>query len=169
MTTDKETDLDDHFILDLDNPGAGWTMGPPMPIARNHFGSTGLMGRAYAIGGQFRHEDDPEDVDWVHAFDPATQSWSEVAALPFPRSHTEPGTFTMGGRLVIAGGRANTLDNPSVPDITAYDPLTNTWSALPPIPVGLVAPIANAFGDQIFVSSGGIGPVAPQVATFTRP
>ena len=169
VTTDKETDVDDHFILDLDNPGAGWSTGPPMPVARNHFGSTDLMGRAYAVGGQFRHVANPEDVDLVHAYDPVTQTWSEIAPLPFPRSHTEPGTFSMDGQLVIAGGRANTLGHPSVPDITAYDPLSNTWASLPPMPLGLLAPVARPVGDQLIISSGGVGPVTPQVATFARP
>jgi len=167
VSTDKETDLGDHFVLDLDNP-VGWTSAAPMPVPRNHFGSAELGGRAYAVGGQFRHEDDPEDITNVHAFDPVTGMWSEVASLPFGRSHTEPGTFVMGGRLIIVGGRANGIGNPALPDISAYDPVLDTWTALPPMPVGLVAPIANAYADRIFISSGGIGPVQPQVASFAR-
>lgn len=168
VSTDKEVSLGDHFVLDLDNLAAGWSAATAMPVPRNHLGSTDFGGRAYAIGGQFRHSNNPEDVDWVHAYDPATQAWTELEPLPFPRSHFEPGTFSMNGKVVIAGGRANTLGHLSVPDVTAYDPFTDTWQSLPPLPEALIAPVAKAFADRVLISSGGVTAVSPDVATYTR-
>ncbi|MFT5049120.1 MAG: N-acetylneuraminic acid mutarotase [Chlamydiales bacterium] len=167
VSSDKETSLGEHFVLDLDNPG-GWTLAAPLPIPRNHFGSAALAGKAYVIGGQFGHDIDPIDQAHVHAYDPLGDTWSEVAPLPFGRSHMEPGTLSTGARLLVVGGRANGMGAIALPDITEYDPVEDTWTALPPLPVGLLAPVACVQGAELFVSAGGLGPFAPQAASYTR-
>jgi hypothetical protein len=136
---------------------------------RNHLSAATVAGKVYALGGQFRHDNNPLDVDLVHAYDPNTDSWSPAASLPFPRSHFEPGTFVWNGQIVIAGGRANTTGREAVADMTAYDPASDTWWTLPPLPGNLLAPTAALLEDRFFVTGGGATSTAPSDDTFSRP
>jgi N-acetylneuraminic acid mutarotase len=100
---------------------------------------------------------DPYQIDIadVHRYDPAADSWTAVASLPTARSHIEPATFVRNGRIVVIGGRARPSGVESVADVTEYDPGTNQWRALSPLPRGRVAPIAAPIGDRVLVAAGG--------------
>jgi len=167
VDVDRDTDRDDHWVLDLDDPVA-WTVAAPLPVARNHFATITLGGRGYVIGGQFRHDSSPQDVALVHAFDPQA-GWTKLQDLPFPRSHFEPGTFLLNGGIAIAGGRANTIGLAAVSDLTHYDPVADTWTALAPLPGPLLAPVVQPWGNEIVLSCGGPTASAPVDDTQRRP
>ena len=42
-----------------------------------------------------------------------------------------------------------------MPNVSEFDPTTNTWIALPPLPVNLVSCGAKAIGSKIIVANGG--------------
>ena len=160
----------DHYVLDLDEPGGPktWTTAAPMPAPRDHLSGVSLGGKIYAIGGQFGHDLDPQDTDLVHMYDPATDSWTELAGLPFIRSHYEPGTVAVDGKILIAGGRTGTQN--CTDDITVYDPKTDQWNLLYDMPYCALAPSAKVIGDELFLSHGGkVSVLFPTTDNYKRP
>ncbi len=162
LMPDRKTDRDVHYVLDLDNPTAGWKNAAPLPIARNHLSAASVGGKIYAIGGQFNHDTFSlvEDLSYVHVYDPVLDSWEQTTDLPFQRSHFEPGTFvTPEGKIIIVGGRSeygvpadqkrNKLEN-----ITQFDPDTQTWEDIGEIPEPLLAPASKLVQENLIVSHG---------------
>lgn len=160
VLADRNTDSGDHWVLDLDALTT-WQPAAPLPVPRNHLGAASLGGEIWAIGGQFRHDVAPIDVTWLHAYDPSTDTWREAAALPFPRSHFEPGVFVVEGQIVVAGGRNNVAGQGELADVTSYDPSTDVWQQRTPLPRALLAPAAQTIGGEVIVSGGGYLGVAP--------
>lgn len=159
-------DRADHWILDLDG-GTGWRDAAPMPNPRNHFGYTELDGKIYAIGGQHHHDEQSGNQADVHAYDPSTDSWTAVASLPFPRGHTHTGTFVSDGRIVIVGGQGNGDDRPrTLADVTEYDPVTDTWVELLPLPEPRQAAVAQRIGEWIIVTTGATQDLEPTTTTW---
>lgn len=150
----RDDDQDNHWILDLDNPVA-WASAAPLPVARNHLNGVFVGGQVLAIGGQFRHDTNPQDVNLLHAFDPAAGAWTQRADLPGARSHFEPSTLFYGDSAIIIGGRNNQAGQAALDDVTVYDATTDTWRELTPLPVALIAPFAEIINNQIIVTAGG--------------
>jgi N-acetylneuraminic acid mutarotase len=138
-----------------------------LPNARNHLGAVALDGLIYAIGGQHGHDGgNVEDIAPLHAYDSTTDTWKELAPLPYGRSHFEPGTFVVDGSIAIAGGRSK--DSAALYDVTAYDPRTNQWRQVVSLYAPLRAPTAARIGDRIFVGFGGIAPSGLEPQTEWR-
>lgn len=156
LNAGRNATFNTHWVLNLDNPDAGWVAAPVLPTARNHLNGVAIDGWVYAVGGQFNHDTDPVDVAIVEAFNTATQQWQTRASLPFPRSHFEPGTLALNDRLIIVGGRDNQNNRPTMVNVTEYNPQTNSWRELLPLPVPLIGPTAKAFGSFIVVTAGGV-------------
>ncbi len=151
----RNDDVGDHYVLDLDEPGGPktWTTAAPLPNPRNHLSGVAVGGKIYAIGGQNNHDIDPVDTKLLHEYDPVTDTWTKKADLPSLRSHFEPGTFVVDGKIVLVGGKQGT--NTCTDDITQYDPKTDTWADLFDMPDCLLAPSGKVIGDELFVSHGG--------------
>jgi len=155
LTADRNTDQTSHWVLNLDNLGSGWISAASMPSPRNHFNGVTIDGIIYAIGGQFRHDTNPLDVALVHAYDSVTNTWQEKASLPSPRSHAEPGLFSLNDRIIVVGGRNDPGGQPTVSSVAEYNPQLNTWVQLRPLPTALIGPVAEAVGNRIIVTNGG--------------
>ena len=166
-------DYGDHWVLNLDAApgtlGSRWTSAAPLPNPRNHFGYAALNGRMYAIGGQRLNNERTGNFADVHAFDPATGRWSAAASLPLPRSHNHTSTVVLNGRIYLFGGQTNNPYFPqTISDVTSYDPATNTWSALPPLPDVRQAAAAQAIGQRIYVTTGTSTGIRPQTTTWWK-
>jgi N-acetylneuraminic acid mutarotase len=146
-------DFGDHWLLDLNQPGAGWTTLAPMPNARNHMGGCVLNGKIYAIGGQhLANEGDNQSS--VDVYDPPTDSWTSAASLPQPRGHVTANVLLRNNRILVISGVTNT----SVPmaNITEYDPATNSWTELTPLPAPRQSPVSGIMGNQLIVAGGSL-------------
>ena len=166
---DRNTNSADHWMLDLDDLAAGWVARAPLPDPRNHLSGARVGARIYAVGGQHNHDVNPIDVASVHAYDPVADVWTQVASLPFARSHCEPGTSVVGGKLRVAGGRGPTPNDLSIGEVIEYDPQANAWSFAFSLPMSLFAPVAQPVGGEYVVSCGGPSVFAPQTTTWKRP
>jgi N-acetylneuraminic acid mutarotase len=155
---DRDTSYSDHWTLNVDNTSAGWQTSSAMPNKRIHSSGAYLNGLIYTIGGQYKHDHSPIDLNLVHAFNVAGNSWSRKADLPFPRSHFEPATMIVGGQIVIIGGRANQngYGNGQIVNVTAYNPQSNTWKEMRQLPIKLIATNAAYIGNKMIVAGGGI-------------
>jgi N-acetylneuraminic acid mutarotase len=146
---------DAQWILDLDG-GTEWVPGAPVPVARGHAGVAVVDEKIYIIGGTTTHEP-ARDCDLLHRYDPRTDTWEQLASLPSPRSHFEPGTFVHDGRVFIIGGQdymSGHLSEPQMPDVSVYDPESDSWWHQPGLPVALRAPVARILGDNLVVTTG---------------
>ncbi|MFC0617222.1 Kelch repeat-containing protein, partial [Deinococcus budaensis] len=143
----RTQDVGDHYVLDLAAGAPSWTAAAPLPNPRHHMGSAVLGGRIYAVGGQHGHDGSLVTQASVHAYDPATNTWTARRDLPSARGHISSSTFVLGGRLVVAGGEQ--AHGQPIAAVNAYDPATDTWAALTPLPAarasGVAGPLGNGF------------------------
>jgi N-acetylneuraminic acid mutarotase len=87
------------------------------------------------------------------AYDPALQTYTEKAPLRTPRGGVAGAV--LGQRLFVFGGEGNSASESGVfPEIEAYDPITDSWSALPPMQVPRHGFGAAALGDRIYLVGG---------------
>ena len=156
LADDRTTNQADHWALNLNNPAGGWTALASMPMPRNHFQALEINGVIYAPGGQFGHDGLHEDTVLLHAYDPATDTWQQLADMPLSRSHAETATFVVNERIVLIAGSDSVNGNDQVNNVTTYNPQTDTWTALTPIPVPLYGAAAGFYDNKIFVTTGGL-------------
>ncbi len=150
----------DHWVLDPTDPQGTWQALAPMPNPRNHLGGAAAGGRIYALGGQHLGDENTNDVAEVDEYNPATNSWRPVASLAKPRGHLGPCTVERNGRIMVVSG-VTMGSTPStktlLKDVDEYDPATNTWTSLTPLPDSRESPVAGAVGTTLIVVNGGGG------------
>ena len=155
---DRVTNLSDHFVLNL--ASGQWTTAAPTPDAKDHMSSAVLGGKIYAIGGEHGHDELHLQRSTVHVYDPGTNAWTELAPLPFAKSHIEAGTFVSDGKIIMAGGQVDNFQPTN--NVVAYDPAANAWTTLAPLPRTLQGAIVQRVGDQIVIALGGVQTYQPQ-------
>ena len=154
VDTSYKRDRGDHWVLDLDE-GKTWTLAPSMPDPRNHFGYAELDGYLYAIGGQRGLDETSGNSSQVQRYDTRSKTWSNVATLPRPWSHTHTSTTVLDGKIVIVGGGTNGTSSPTpLRDVMQYDPAKNEWTSLAPLPAAWEAISAKAIDGKIYTAGG---------------
>ena len=108
-----------------------WTGKAPMPTARSGFGLVEVNGRLYAIGGFNKQQSDFSAVNEV--YDPVSDTWATKAAMPthrvsFAMVAYEGKIYVFGGQILVNGHRV--VVNVS----ECYDPATDSWATLSPMP-----------------------------------
>lgn len=132
-----------------------WSAGAPEPLpARDHAGVVLLRGKVHLFGGRTR--DVVDNVARHDVYDPRTDTWSTAAPLPKPRSS---GAYTvLSGKIIYAGGEcrpggtpgsANTFD-----DVSVYDPATDRWTTVTPLPAARHAFGAATVGTTAYFIGG---------------
>jgi N-acetylneuraminic acid mutarotase len=125
-----------------------WERLPPMPTPRNHVAGGFVGDRLFAIGGR-----PPNTLAANEAFDAVASTWSTRAALPTGRSGH--GAAVVRGCVYVFGGEGNAGRPDGVfPQNEAYDPRTDTWQSLAPMPTPRHGVGAVAVGDRIFIPGG---------------
>jgi N-acetylneuraminic acid mutarotase len=138
-----------------------WSEGAPMPTPRGAAGFTVLDGRIHVIGGNIEDPEHVHDhegarvtedrsVNTHEAYDPATDSWTQLAPMPTPRNHL--GAATLNGRIHAVVGRAD--GNFTMTTHEIYDPATNAWITGPPVPTGRSGVAAVEHGGYVYVFGG---------------
>lgn len=143
--------------LDVFDPATErWTALPDAPHARDHFHAAVLDGALYAAGGRVSAHGSGasgmQSVAAVDMFDIASGRWSTLPSpLPTPRSGTA--TVVWNDRLVVIGGEsdAHTIAHAQV---EAWNPATQRWEALPPLPVGRHGMQAAVLDGALHVVAG---------------
>ena len=151
---DRQTDINDHIVLDLDNPVA-WTAAAPVIDPHNHLNALTINNQLYAVGGQYGH-DGPglvADDDTLYRYDPATNAWAPLRDMPTPRSHAEMGTFIYDDRIIVTGGRNSSAQS----SIFQYDPAADAWITLGRLPLPRSSIAARVINGQ-FIALGGFFP-----------
>jgi N-acetylneuraminic acid mutarotase len=129
-----------------------WSAMPSLPAAR---GSGALTAR-----GRFLHFYGGADISrndkgehWILNLD--SGGWVAAAAMPNPRSHM--GYAEIAGKVCAIGGQHDVDANLVTQNtVNCYNPATNTWATLAPIPVarGHISSATFSMGGRILVFGG---------------
>ncbi|MBA3345424.1 MAG: hypothetical protein H0T44_09025 [Gemmatimonadales bacterium] len=117
-------------------------------------GVTGVIGgKLYVLPGACNGNGWPspgycavEQTRRFYRYDPATNTW--VTRRRSPHYHRKGAAAVVDGKLYVAGGLGE--QGSEVTDLDVYDPSTNSWRSLAPIPAGGVASGA-ALQGQFYV------------------
>ena len=105
-------------------------------------------------------------IGMVYEYDPATNQWAKKKPMPLASHHV---SFTEHkGKIYAFGGFVLPQSGPPawvpIDNAWEYDPASDSWRALAPVPTKRGSPVAVAVGDKIYVISGaGALPGSPAV------
>ncbi len=108
--------------VEVYNPATDtWASAHPLPGATNHNSAAVAAGKLYVFGvGPTRR---------TFVYDPANDSWSDVALTNFPHTSTAA-VGVINDKIYVAGGSGANQN-----ELEVYDPVANTWTNLPPMRV----------------------------------
>ena len=133
-----------------------WSSARPMLTARNHHGAALIDGKIYVVGGRIGSTfiiGLSTNVNTNEAYDMKTDTWSSVFGMTTARSGV--GTAVLNGRMHVLGGEAYLNDLVGTYRThEAYDPKTNSWERLPPMPTPRHGLAAGEIGGKIYAISG---------------
>jgi N-acetylneuraminic acid mutarotase len=133
-----------------------WSTRAEMPTARNHAAAGVIDGRIFVIGGRIGSVfiTTASNTDIVEEYDPATDSWGRLRApMPNPRSAVAWGVH--GGRIYVVGGEVRHRDYwATFAAVDAFDPKSNSWIRMPPMPMPRHGLAADFIGNRLHVVSG---------------
>jgi N-acetylneuraminic acid mutarotase len=145
------TDQVFRYDPDLD----AWTEVGSLPFAVGALAAVALDGRLHAIGGGTTSGS--VALHWV--YDPASNEWS--AASPFPgngRDHLA--AVALAGSIYLVGGRPGAATRNSN-GLDRWDPETDTWTPLAPVPTARSGHAVAALGGRIYALGGEVSSVDP--------
>ncbi|MBM1105618.1 ThuA domain-containing protein [Aurantibacter crassamenti] len=151
LMSDGVTNLDEHLVLDISDITAGWQIASNLPNPRSHISAAVVDGKIYALGGQNVLTDSVQNHNFLDEYNPVSDAWIRKADLPAARSNFQTGTIVHNNKIIIVGGNREDLVHN---DISEYDVATDVWSQRCKLPLQIVAPIAEVFGDKLIVVNG---------------
>jgi N-acetylneuraminic acid mutarotase len=143
-----------------DTVSGTWSSARPMLTARNHHGAALIDGKIHVVGGRVGSTfiiGLSTNVSTHEVYDVAKDTWSQVLGVPTARSGI--GVAVLNGRLHVLGGEAYLNDLVGTYRThEAYDPKSNSWERLAPMPTPRHGIGAVAIGERVFVPAGGREP-----------
>jgi N-acetylneuraminic acid mutarotase len=131
-----------------------WTVLPDLPTGRNHLGMGAIDGLIYVAGGRFGGNFASERTAVVEVYNPADNTWSTRRSMPSPRGGVA--AVVANGCLFVIGGEGNYSDPRGLSvENEAYDPRSDTWIALAPMPTPTHGLVGAAFVDGLIFLPGG--------------
>jgi N-acetylneuraminic acid mutarotase len=152
---------------------AKWSKAAPLPVARDHFGTVVLDGRIHIIGG--RTAGSTDNTNFHDVYDPASDSWRSAAPLLTARSGGAAVLYH--GLILYVGGECKRRNSDgggeAFSENEAYDPKTNEWRTLAPLPVGRHGFGAASVGQYAYFAGGSLacggGPRSDELLAFRLP
>ena len=133
-----------------------WESRNSMSVPRNHAFSGVVNGKIYVIGGRTGHGFilSATNTDVVEEYDPASDMWSlPKERMPTARSGGASGSD--GRRIYVAGGEVTTTELVAAfRAVEAYDPVTNSWTTLPSMPMPRHGAAGGVIGNRFHLVSG---------------
>lgn len=133
-----------------------WTTLPDLMTQRNHLAAVAVDGKVIVIGGRFEAGSTSPLTDALEIYDPKTNTWKEGARLPKPRGGLN--AVEARGCVHVFGGEGNTSrPNGVFDDHDVYNPFTNTWTNLAPMPIAIHGVTGLSFlNGLIYLPGGGL-------------
>lgn len=134
-----------------------WHEGKSMPTPRGAPAGEFVNRILYVIGGMKNHEGDEDEgpLTTNEAYNPATDTWTEIAPMPTPRHHHDATLYNE--KIYILGGRMTGLQS-NVNSNEIYDPASDSWTIGEPVPIRNSGFAAEEVNGTIHLF-GGEGPL----------
>ncbi|MEO0423083.1 MAG: galactose oxidase [Pseudomonadota bacterium] len=148
------------FVLGLGD--SRWREAPRVPggVGRLAPVAVALGSRAYVFGGYAVASDGSErSTPWVHAFDPVTDTFDALRAMPVPVDDAVAVTYQARYVYLISGWH----DDGNVNLVQRYDSHTDTWHQATPLPGPAVFGHAGGIVDNTIVYCDGVAVRAHRV------
>lgn len=120
------------------------------PHVGEHHAAEVVNGRLYLFGGF-----NGGSSGTVQIYDPAANAWSLGAPMPFPTGSAS--SALIGGKVYVAGGIVNFQPNvggQTTTQAAVYDPASNLWSSIAPMPRGANHAASATDGARLYVFGG---------------
>lgn len=126
-----------------------WSTMASMPTARASAAAVASGEYIYVIGGRYLDN----VLATVERYDPSSNSWEEISPMPTPRWYLM--AAALDGKIYTFGGIAGVGDNRKVLDVVeVYDPVTDKWTTLSSMPMGISNAAVAVLENKIYVISG---------------
>ena len=130
--------------------GGTWSLTVAMPEPRQEASAVALGNMIYVIGG-YGQDQPPSTV--VQVYDPAGKQWKQAA--PMPEGFHHLGVAALDGKIYVAGGfTGNFAKRNPVDSVWQYDPATQRWERLAPLPTKRGALALTALEGKIYAMGG---------------
>ncbi len=153
-----------------------WIKLAPFPEPAEEVYGASAGGKMYVFGG-LAPGWKPRGL--VFEFDPATNTWTKKRPMPLASHHLA--VVELNGRIYVFGGFVPPTSGPPswvpIDNAWEYDPATDSWKALAPMPTKRGAAVAAVVDGKIYVIGGGttspdskepsIHPARPHLAVGT--
>jgi len=137
-------------------PTSPWKKGAPFPEADEELYGVPANGKLYVIGGW----GDGKARGVNYEYDPATDVWTKKSPMPHPAHHAA--LTAVNGKIYAFGGFVAPA-NTAIPlgaawepiaDAWEFNPATDSWKPLAPLPGKRGSAIAAEVGGKIYVIGG---------------
>ena len=142
-------------------PAGTWSLGTPLSAPRSEDSVAAIGGVLYVAGGYVPAGPHPKvlessghaDVDGalVQAYDSVSKTWADRAPLPAGLNHI--GMVSFGGKLYTFGGFER-QNHGAVSDANVYDPASDRWTPIAPVPTKRGSIAVAALRDLIHLVGG---------------
>jgi N-acetylneuraminic acid mutarotase len=129
-----------------------WVKKAPFPEADEEMYGVTAGGKIYVIGG-YGVGGDPRGV--VYEYDDATDQWTKKTSMPLGVHHG--GLVEHNGKIYLFGGFARPTSGSGWMPVTnawEFDPVADSWTALPPMPTKRGSPLAFVVDGKFYVIGG---------------
>ena len=130
----------DHYVLDLNDPRAGWTKARSLPNAADHLGSIVVNGQWFVLGGENDHTTSYLARNDFYRYDADRDRWITLPNVPTGLSHQEAGVLTDGVRIFTLAGMTDSQKMTGL--VYSFDLRTGVWSEHTSMPAGRKGGIA---------------------------
>jgi N-acetylneuraminic acid mutarotase len=131
-----------------------WGRLAPLPKTSEEFSFGDVNGKIYLFGGLPSDTHGP--LGLVQEYDPATDTWTQKKNMPLATHHAAVAAYD--GKLYLFGGQAQVEPggSPQMPidNSWEYEPASDSWKALAPLPSPRTAAVAAEVGGKIYVIGG---------------
>jgi N-acetylneuraminic acid mutarotase len=143
----------DNTLVAYDPVRDAFTLKANMPRHTNS-GVTGVVGgKLYVLVGFC--SDCTHSVDHrLFRYDPATDTWNTSLSWA-PHPHALGAGGVIKGKFYVAGGSATDPGGAGTTNLDVYDPATNKWKTLAPLPFPIVAAAGAVIQNQLYVIGSG--------------
>jgi N-acetylneuraminic acid mutarotase len=134
-----------------------WTTKTSMPNPRINFGIAVIENKIYIIGGDRGNYDIGITTTAINeVYDPATDTWEMKTSMPTRRMAVSANVVD-GKIYVIGGGEKTPNTNLTPTDVNeVYDPETDKWTTLEPIPNPVNYHTSAVVDSKIYVMGGAV-------------
>lgn len=148
------------IVESFDVTANSWARVAPLPQPRQDMAAVrGPDGRIYVIGGRSCTSEQCSFPARVDVYNPKTNTWSTSAPLPTPRAGLGA-ALGPDGRIYAVGGWSNSLagaaPNGQFATVEVYDPASDTWHTVAPLPTARSAlAVVTGPDGRIYAIGGG--------------